>query len=88
MRANKAPARSLGGYAIIGNAVLKAGDYHNWAEFHADGVWWLADPQKQAFMERPDNYIALRIIADNGDGPLAGAHRFSYSSDGVSVRMD
>ena len=57
-RANDIPARGIGGYVCPGDTILKAGDYHNWAEFYGDGTWRLADPQKRAFRERgPTNTL-------------------------------
>jgi transglutaminase-like putative cysteine protease len=90
-RANQIPARGLGGYVCKGDAVLKASDYHNWAEFYQDGIWRLADPQKKVFMQNPSQYIAMRVIADATDeakNPMGTFHRFRFVGDGLKVRMN
>jgi len=85
-RVNGIPARGIGGYVYSDDALLKPDDYHNWAEFYWDGSWQLADPQNKVFMDKQSNYIAMRIISEHSN--LAGAHRFWYSGEGLSVRMN
>lgn len=46
-RANGIPARMVGGYVADRNSVLRAKDYHNWAEVYFDGAWRLLDAQKE-----------------------------------------
>jgi transglutaminase-like putative cysteine protease len=87
-RANGIPARGLGGYVLSENAILKAVDYHNWAEFYLDGAWHVADAQRRAFMQRSAQYVALRVIAASSAGPLGNSHRFHYSGEGLKVGMN
>ena len=35
-------ARGVGGYVVNKNSTLRSADYHNWAEFAADGRWHVA----------------------------------------------
>jgi transglutaminase-like putative cysteine protease len=90
-RAAGIPARGLGGYVCDGDRMLKADDYHNWAEFQTDGLWRLADPQKRVFAQDPSRYIAFRVItgtAGDADSPMGAAHRFRFEGEGLRVRMN
>ncbi len=90
-RAAGIPARGLGGYVCDGDRMLKADDYHNWAEFQTHGLWRLADPQKRVFAQNPSRYIAFRVItgtADEADSPMGAAHRFRFEGEGLRVRMN
>lgn len=87
-RAQQIPARALGGYVFAGNSVVKAVDYHNWTEFHADGVWQVADAQKGAFGKNQTDYVAMRIIASGKAGPMGDSHRFNFAGDGLQVTMN
>lgn len=87
-RANGTPTRAIGGYAFKGNGVVKAADYHNWAEFYAKGAWQLADPQKHSFMQDAADYVAMRIIAMGEQNALGESHRFTSAGAGLAVRMN
>lgn len=87
-RANKIATRAVGGYVVNENAILKAVDYHNWAEFYHDGAWHLADAQKRAYMQNQAAYVAMRIIDPDTKNPLGNSHRFYYSNPGLSVTMN
>jgi len=87
-RANGIPARGLGGYVLRENAIVKPADYHNWAEFYLDGAWRLVDAQKSVFMQRPSQYVAMRIISASVENPLGTSHRFHYSGAGLKVSMN
>lgn len=87
-RANNIPARSIGGYVYSKNAILKASDYHNWAEFYDEGVWRIADPQKKVFMKDQSNYIAMRIMGTSQNNPMGEFNRFRFSGEGLKVRMN
>lgn len=87
-RAQQIPARALGGYVFSGNSVVKAVDYHNWTEFHADGVWQVADAQKGAFAKNQTDYVAMRIIASGKEGPMGDSHRFNFAGEGLKVTMN
>ncbi len=87
-RANNIPARSIGGYVYGKNAILKASDYHNWAEFYDNGVWKIADPQKKVFIKDQSNYIAMRIIGESPNNPMGEFNRFRFAGDGLKVKMN
>ena len=76
-RANGIPARMVGGYNIDNNAVLKATDYHNWAELYVDGAWLLLDTQKGRWLAPPEQYVAFRHYRDQAINPVGLAHRYS-----------
>ena len=81
------PARVMGGYVVARNARLSAMEYHNWAEFHADGRWQIADPYANVFREKADQYVATRIFGES-DSPLGGYARFRVVGDGLQAEMD
>jgi len=87
-RASQLPARSIGGFVYERNAVLKAEDYHNWAEYYDGNTWRLSDPQKKVFDQDYSHYIAMRIITKAEDSLLQSSHRFSYSSPAIRVSMN
>ncbi len=61
-RANGIPARPIGGFVASKSTVLNLADYHDWAEFHADGRWHVADPQRKQFMNGQETYVAFQVI--------------------------
>lgn len=87
-RACQIPARCIGGYVSDKNTILKANEYHNWAEFYANGTWHVADPSEKVFMEHQDHYIAMRILKDTEENPMKNYHRFRYEGKGLKVRMN
>ncbi len=87
-RANGIPARGVGGYVCSGDTIVKAGDYHNWAEFYWDGTWHPVDPQKRAFREHPEQYVAMRIISGQTATPMGDSNRFRFVGEGLKVRME
>lgn len=90
-RASQIPARGLGGYVCQEDTILKANDYHNWAEFYQDGKWHLADPQKRVYMQNPSQYIAMRVISEatyEANNPMGAFHRFRFAGEGLKARMN
>ena len=87
-RALGVPARGVGGFVVDGDAVLKSSNYHNWAEFHADGAWRLADPHRKVFADQRSRYIAMRIIGEQEHGPMGNSHRFLAEDERLEVRMN
>ncbi len=77
-RANKIPARGIGGYLANRNPVLKPNAYHNWAESYIDGAWRIIDPQKKVFMPEPAHYIALHVIGAAPKNPISGPYKFAF----------
>lgn len=88
LRANKIPARGIGGYVYSDDAILKSEDYHNWSEVFVNNTWNVVDPQKKVFMKNPDHYIAMRIITDDDAEIMGNSHRFMHSGHGLQVRMN
>jgi transglutaminase-like putative cysteine protease len=87
-RANGIPARGIGGYLCTGDMILKAGDYHNWAEFYGNGTWHLVDPQKRAFRERGEHYVAMRIISRSAATSMGDWNRFRVAGEKLKVSME
>jgi transglutaminase-like putative cysteine protease len=86
-RANKIPARGIGGYVCREDSILKPDSYHNWAEFYEAGAWRIGDPQKRVFRERASDYIAMRIIGESSKNPMGEFNRFRSSGIGLEVKM-
>lgn len=78
-RANRIPARVAGGYVIEQDAVLRAVDYHNWAEVYFNGTWHLVDAQKGNWLTPAENYVAFRYYRDESINAVGFAHRFKVS---------
>jgi len=87
MRANHIPARVVSGYFIKYNGLLRANEYHEWAEFYEQGVWRIADPQKKIFDKNYAEYVALRII-DSTEHAIFKFARFQHSGNGLKVKMN
>jgi len=85
-RANGIPTRLMAGYVYDKSSLVKADDYHNWAEVYIDGKWRLVDPQKQVLMQQNQDYVAVRIISESVD-KFYGSQRFSFSSKELKVKM-
>jgi len=87
-RADRIPARGIGGYVIKGSGVVKPASYHNWAEFYDDGVWNAVDPQNGVFMQNHTDYVPMRIISASAYTPLPAFSRFGFKGDGLKVSMN
>jgi len=87
-RANKIPARCIGGYMCRENTILKPSAYHNWAEIYEDHTWKNVDPQNKVFMQNQSDYIAMRIIGETKGNPMGNYHRFRFNGDGLKVKMN
>lgn len=68
-RANKIPARPVGGFICPRSMAVDLNDYHNWAEFYLNGRWRTADPQNNKFMTDESQYIAFEIIQPSQSPP-------------------
>jgi Transglutaminase-like superfamily len=80
-RATGIPARMVGGYDINNNAVLKASDYHNWAELYFNGTWRLLDTQKERWLIPTEHYVAFRYYRDTAVNPIGLAHRYRVEGE-------
>jgi hypothetical protein len=87
-RADKIPARGIGGYLANGNPVLKPDAYHNWAECYLDGAWRIIDPQRKIFMGDQGLYIPLHIIGAAPKNPISGPYKFAYKGEGIQIEMN
>ncbi|WP_165840030.1 transglutaminase-like domain-containing protein [Motiliproteus coralliicola] len=88
-RAHEIPSRSLAGFWLEQKTnLLKAGNYHNWAEFHDGQRWVLADPQRRHFDEHYANYIAFRQIGELEDDPMGNAERFLAHDPRLRIAMN
>lgn len=85
-RANQIPARMVGGYVVDKSTVLRAEEYHNWAEVYINGAWRLLDAQKQNWLTPAEQYVAFRYYRDDVINPLGLAHRFKVQGE-VQVRL-
>lgn len=86
-RAAGVPARGIAGYHCPNSTVLDPAQYHNWAEFYAEGRWRLCDPQRRVFMQQAADYIALRVIHRSPAGQAFDFDRFKVVGEGVTARM-
>ena len=81
-------ARAVAGFSVDGDGILKAEDFHDWAEVMFGDAWAVADPQKKVFMSDTTKYIAMRIIGDSPGSPMGNAHRFRTEGRGLAVKMN
>ncbi len=81
------PARAMGGYVASQNAILDPAAFHNWAEFHLDGRWHIADPQAGVFNDKADQYVATRVLGES-DSPVGICSRFRCMGEGIKTVMD
>jgi transglutaminase-like putative cysteine protease len=86
-RAAGVPARGIAGYHCPESAALDPAQYHNWAEFYAEGRWWLCDPQKRVFMQLTAGYVALRVIRRSPAAQFFDFDRFKVAGEGVTARI-
>lgn len=75
-RANRIPARVMGGYVTERDAVIQAESYHNWAEVLIAGRWQVIDAQRGRFMHEADQYTAFQVFSSRVPNELQGFHRF------------
>jgi transglutaminase-like putative cysteine protease len=88
LRANGVPARVMGGYLMPESGVLRPHDYHNWAEFYADGAWRIADPHQGNFMRNASRYVATHVMSGSGASLLGTRHRYAVTGGGLRATMN
>lgn len=86
-RAAGIPARGIAGYHCPDSAALDPAQYHNWAEFYAEGHWRLCDPQKRVFSQQAADYVAFRVISRVLETSAFDFDRFEAAGEGVTVRI-
>ena len=79
-RASGIPARAVTGYRLDQDRAVDARDLHNWAQFHAQGKWHMADPHAGNFMENTWQYITLEIFSSTHKNPVQDYHHFRYTT--------
>ncbi|MEJ2406519.1 MAG: transglutaminase-like domain-containing protein [Candidatus Thiodiazotropha sp.] len=87
-RANGIPTRNMAGFVARENRVLRPADYHNWNEAYIDGEWYLIDADKQVFMGKSDEYIAMRLIGNMNQTGTMSSQSFFSASDDIQVHMN
>jgi transglutaminase-like putative cysteine protease len=80
-RALHIPARVIGGYVTEQDVVLRAVDYHNWAEIFFEGAWRIVDAQKGNWCASPQIYIGFRIHSPDPVNVLGTAHRYRIEGE-------
>lgn len=75
-RAAGLPSRAVAGFVYSEDSRLMSKDYHNWSEVLIDNKWHIVDPQKQVFMDRHEDYVAMRIISTDMDTDLNNSQKF------------
>lgn len=85
-RACGIPARMLGGYVVDRDTLLRAIDYHNWAEVLLDGRWFIVDAQKGQWMPPRRQYIPFEVYHDEVANEMGLSHRYKLSGD-IEVRI-
>lgn len=73
-RAAGIPARAVSGYVYSQNGVVKAADYHDWAELYLEGRWLLVDAQRQLFVESSPDYLSMVHAGESDSGSRFIAH--------------
>jgi transglutaminase-like putative cysteine protease len=87
-RANGIPTRNMAGFVAKENKILRPAEYHNWNEVYIDGAWYLVDTNKQVFMQKSSEYIAMRLIAGTArDQSMDSQGFFSINAD-IQVSMN
>lgn len=88
LRARGVPARAVEGYVVAGDAVLRAADYHGWAEFYAGGRWHAADPQRRVLDPDAGTYIVTRRLGEVQASDAARRRRFTANHPALVVRPE
>lgn len=86
-RAAGVPARVVGGFVVGQNAEPPAHAFRYWAEFHHQGAWHPADPERRRFRPPAGELVVMRILDGAGETPLARGERLRVSGEGVVGRF-
>lgn len=87
-RAAGLPARSIAGFVYSENARLKVADYHNWSEVRLDDGWWLVDSQKETYMDKFDDYIAMRILSEGANSDSDNSQKYFHVDAPLVMAMN
>jgi hypothetical protein len=83
-RANGIPSRMVGGYVTDKDAIIRAKDYHHWAEVYLDRQWILLDAQKKNWLDGDADYIAFNYYQTQQQTPIGSGNRYKLS-DGLKL---
>jgi transglutaminase-like putative cysteine protease len=70
------------------DSLLKARDFHNWAEVYIDNQWRVVDPQHKKFLETEHYYVAMRVLSNQGKSSISNTHGFSYADERLDLKMN
>ncbi|MEW8203297.1 MAG: transglutaminase domain-containing protein [Candidatus Thiodiazotropha endolucinida] len=87
-RANGIPTRNMAGFTAKENAVLRPRDYHNWVEVFVDGEWRLVDPDREIFMDKAEEYIAMTILKDGSSMETRRSQRLFGGAELLEITMN
>ncbi|MEW8660693.1 MAG: transglutaminase domain-containing protein [Candidatus Thiodiazotropha endolucinida] len=87
-RANGIPTRNMAGFTAKENAVLRPRDYHNWVEVFVDGEWQLVDPDREIFMDKAEEYIAMTILRDGSSMETRLSQRLFGGAELLEITMN
>ncbi|MCG7983792.1 MAG: transglutaminase domain-containing protein [Candidatus Thiodiazotropha lotti] len=87
-RANGIPTRNMAGFTAMENAVLRPQDYHNWIEVFVGGKWQLVDPDKEVFMDRAEDYIAMTLLKDGSSKESRLSQRLFGGPENIKITMN
>ncbi len=79
--------RPMGGFVTAENAVVRARDFHNWAEVKLDGKWRVVDPQNKRNRVDEHFHIAMRVLGAAGEG-MTSTHQMIGAEDGLEIRLN
>lgn len=80
-RANGIPARLVGGFVIEKNSVVKAKDYHHWAEIYVKEQWQVLDAQKRNWLEPASDYITFNYHQTHSPTVIEPGKRYKKDAD-------
>lgn len=84
-RALAIPARMVGGHVLDRDSVVRAQDYHNWAQVFWDQQWHTVDAQKGNWLEAAAQYAVFRISCDVATNPVGLEQRFKVEGELVAT---
>ena len=90
-RLKNIPTRGLGGFVVSEDSVLKARDFHNWAEIYIDGRWRVVDPQNKKYMQSEADYIVLKILSDqqvSENRRNSNTNRIAFADRELNIQMN
>ncbi len=86
-RASNLPSRSVAGFVYHENARVSVKDYHNWSEVIVGEKWWIVDAQKENFMEKSADYVAMRIISNKEGDNSNNSQKYYHISSPLVAEM-